>query len=61
MLGIGASYRMSPASTLDLGYGHWFVRDAPITLNSPAGGTLTGTYHKPYIDVIALQFNQRIQ
>jgi long-chain fatty acid transport protein len=60
MLGIGATYRVSPASTLDFGYGHWFIRDAPINLNTPAGGHLVGTYRKPYIDVIGVQFNHRI-
>jgi long-chain fatty acid transport protein len=59
MVGIGATFHLSPASSLDVGYGHWFVRDAGVHLNTPAAGSLAGTYRKPYIDVVGVQFNHR--
>lgn len=59
MVGLGVTYHLSPASSLDVGYGHWFVRDARLQLSTPAAGSLTGTYRKPYIDVVGVQFNHR--
>ena len=60
MLGLGASYRLSPDSSLDLAYVHWWVRDAPINLSNPAAGSLTGRFEKSSIDAIAMQINYRL-
>ena len=61
MVGLGASYRISPAASVDAGYANRFVRDATLNQNSAVDGTLAGTYRKPSIDALSLQFNYRIQ
>ena len=61
MLSMGATYRISPDASVDLGYAHWFVHDAAINLATAAGGTLVGTYQKPYIDVVGVQYNHRFR
>lgn len=55
---VGASYKPTTDSSVDLGYAHVFIRDAPIRLSSPTGGNLVGTFAKPYIDLISLQYNR---
>jgi long-chain fatty acid transport protein len=61
MVGVGLSYRISASASIDAGYAHWFVHDATVNQNTVAGGTLAGTYHKPSIDAVSVQFNYRIQ
>jgi long-chain fatty acid transport protein len=60
MLGIGASYRISEYSTIDIGYAHWWVRDASINLSNPTAGNLVGRFDHSRIDAIGLQFNYRL-
>lgn len=57
---VGGQYRMSSASTLDLGYAHLFVKDASINQANPGplGGSLVGTY-KAAIDIFGVQFAYR--
>ena len=54
---LGATYRLSPQASLDVGYAHLFVRDAVIRLSSPMAGNLVGTF-KGSGDVLTLQYNQ---
>jgi len=60
---VGGQYRWSKQGTLDIGYAHLFVKDAPI--NQPANGAspflsgqLTGTYQSS-IDIFGAQFSYR--
>ena len=60
-LSIGAQYRPSNATSLDIGFAHLFVKDASINQNAgnTAGyGTLTGTY-KNSVNILGLQFGYR--
>lgn len=53
-LALGAQYRLSPASRLEFGYAHLFVKDA--NLNKTENGvTLTGTYDAA-VDILSAQF-----
>jgi long-chain fatty acid transport protein len=58
-LAMGATYKLAADSTLDLGYAHVFIRDASIRLSSPAGGNLVGTFPRPSVDLIGLQYSRR--
>jgi long-chain fatty acid transport protein len=62
-LSVGGQYRMSKDGTLDFGYSHLFIKDAPI--NQPANGAspflsgqLVGTY-KGSVDIFGAQFAYR--
>ena len=62
-LSVGGQYRLSKDGTLDFGYAHLFIKDAPI--NQPANGgnpllsgQLTGTY-KGSVDIFGAQFAYR--
>jgi len=61
-LSFGGQYRISKDSTLDLGYAHLFIKDAPINqLNPPppaSNGQLVGTY-KGSVDIFGAQFAYR--
>jgi long-chain fatty acid transport protein len=60
-LSFGGQFRISPASTIDVGYAHLFVKDTPINQNggSAAGnGQLVGTY-KASINILGAQFAYR--
>src|SRR6266853_2070292 len=61
-LSVGGQYKLSKDSTLDFGYAHLFIKDAPINqLNPtpPAGnGQLVGTY-KGSVDIFGAQFAYR--
>lgn len=59
ILGVGASYRVSQEGEIDIGYAHFFVRDAQISLQSPAAGTLVGEFNRPKIDVLLIQYSGR--
>ena len=56
LVGLGANYKVSKAGSLDFGYMHAFVKDAPVNKSSPTAGTLVGTY-KVKADVLSLQYN----
>ena len=56
-LSAGGQYRLSKAGTLDFGYAHLFVKDAPINQNggnAGANGQLVGTY-KASVDIFGVQ------
>lgn len=59
ILGIGLSYVISKDSSVEVGYSHYFVRDANISLSTPEAGTLSGRFNEPIIDVLSIQFNRR--
>ena len=57
----GAQYRISRASTLDLGYAHEFIRDARVNTPVPgtaacAAGCLEGRFENK-ADIFSMQFN----
>jgi long-chain fatty acid transport protein len=54
----GGQYRLSKDGTLDFGYAHLFIKDAPINQNLGAGNQLTGTY-KGSVDILGAQFAYR--
>ena len=51
----GFNYKVSKAGSLDFGYMHAFVRDAPVNTTTATAGTLAGTY-KVSADVFGLQY-----
>jgi long-chain fatty acid transport protein len=58
---VGGQYRMSPASTLDFGYAHLFIKDTSIDQtagNATLSGHLVGTY-KASVDLLGVQFAYR--
>ncbi len=60
-LSVGGQYKLSKDSTLDFGYAHLFIKDAPINQSNPAtagGGQLVGTY-KGSVDILGAQFAYR--
>ena len=60
-LSFGGQYKLSKDGTLDLGYAHLFIKDAPINQNggnANANGQLVGTY-KGSVDVFGAQFAYR--
>ena len=56
LLGLGFNYKVSKAGSLDFGYMHAFVKDAPVNTSTPTAGTLVGNY-KVSADVVSLQYN----
>lgn len=59
-LSLGASYKMSPTSTFDIGYAHLFISDVKIdddqTGATPLGnGRVRGEY-KGSVDILSLQY-----
>jgi long-chain fatty acid transport protein len=60
-LAFGGQYRLSKAGTLDAGYAHLFIKDAPINQNggnATLSGQLVGTY-KGSVDIFGAQFAYR--
>jgi long-chain fatty acid transport protein len=62
-LSVGGQYRLSKDGTLDFGYAHLFIKDAPIDQPANGGspflsGHLVGTY-KGSIDIFGAQFAYR--
>lgn len=57
-LAIGASYRPSPSLSLDIGYAHLFVKDAPINQSGLTEGTLKGEFSGG-VDIVGIQVNWR--
>ncbi len=59
-LSVGGQYKLSKDGTLDFGYAHLFIKDAPINQDATAtnGGILVGTY-KGSVDIFGAQFAYR--
>ena len=60
-LSFGGQYKLSKDGTLDLGYAHLFIKDAPINQNggnANANGQLVGNY-KGSVDIFGAQFAYR--
>src|SRR6266480_2181405 len=61
-LSVGGQYKLSKDGTLDFGYAHLFIKDAPINQLNPtppaANGQLVGTY-KGSVDIFGAQFAYR--
>ena len=61
-LSIGAQYRLSPQTTIDIGYAHLFVKDGTILDNGgslaqqAATGLLKGNYNNQ-VDILGVQFS----
>jgi len=56
LLGLGFNYKISRAGSLDFGYMHAFVKDAPVNISTPSAGTLVGSY-EVRADVLSIQYN----
>ena len=56
LIGLGFNYKVGKAGSLDFGYMHAFVKDAPVNTSTPTAGTLAGNY-KVRADVLSLQYN----
>ena len=56
LVAFGFNYRISSADSLDVGYLHAFVKDAPVNSAVPGSGTLVGNY-KVSADVLGIQYN----
>ena len=56
LLGLGFNYKVSKAGSLDFGYMHAFVKDAPVNISTPSAGTLVGSY-EVRADVLSIQYN----
>ena len=53
---LGANWKVSPSSSIDVGYAHLFISDASINKNEGAGnGVLTGTYDGS-VDILSAQY-----
>jgi long-chain fatty acid transport protein len=54
---IGGQYKPSQAGTIDFGYAHLFMKDAPIADNQSAAGkgSVVGTY-KSSVDILSVQY-----
>jgi long-chain fatty acid transport protein len=57
-LAVGASWRFTPAASLDFGYAHLFVKDASINKSEPVSGTVIGTYDNS-VDIVSLGLSYR--
>jgi len=61
-LSFGGQYKLSNQSTLDFGYAHLFIKDAPINQLNPTppanNGQLVGNY-KGSVDIFGAQFAYR--
>jgi long-chain fatty acid transport protein len=56
IVALGANYKFTKASSIDLAYHHGFVKRAPINTSVTGAGTLTGN-SKVSADVISVQYN----
>lgn len=57
MLAVGAQYKLSKQTTLDAGYAHLFLKDAPIQ-HTEGSVTLNGNYSIS-VDIVGLQMSYR--
>lgn len=56
-LGLGAQYKLSAKSAIDVGYAHMFVKDPGINkAEPPVGGTQIGTYDNN-VNILSVQYN----
>ncbi|MGI4848774.1 MAG: OmpP1/FadL family transporter [Janthinobacterium lividum] len=56
-LGLGAQYKLTARSAIDVGYVHMFVKDSSINKSEPpVGGTQTGTYSEN-VNIVSVQYN----
>lgn len=56
-LGLGAQYKLSAKSAIDVGYAHMFVKDSGINkAEPPVGGTQIGTY-ATNVNILSVQYN----
>jgi long-chain fatty acid transport protein len=53
LLGVGASYRVTPRSTVDVAYSHVFVDSPSVNEVSTTGDALSGTY-SDHVDIVSL-------
>jgi long-chain fatty acid transport protein len=56
LVALGFNYEISEAGSLDFGYMHAFVKDAPVGISTPTAGTIVGNY-KVRADVLSIQYN----
>ena len=60
-LAIGGKYRVSRHGTLDFGYAHLFMKDAPIGqfrgLGLGGQGNVAGSYEKNKVDIFSIQYS----
>lgn len=56
LVAFGFNYKVSEAGSLDFGYMHAFVKDAPVNISTPTAGTIVGNY-KVRADVLSIQYN----
>lgn len=56
LIGLGFNYKVSNAGSIDFGYVHAVVKDAPVNNSTPTAGTLAGTY-EVRADVLSVQYN----
>lgn len=56
-LAVGAQYKLSERTSVDVGYAHLFVKDAAID-HSESGLTLSGRYDNA-VDIVTVQVNHR--
>ena len=54
-LSFGASYQVTPAGKVDVGYSHLFISSATIADNQGASGNLVGSYDGS-VDILSLQY-----
>lgn len=57
ILAFGGQYAWTKQDAIGVGYQHQFQRSVSLNLADPVAGTLSGEYERPYIDVLAVQYN----
>ncbi len=54
---VGAQYQITPKDTIDFGYAHLFVPDAPVNQVAHGMGSLVGTYSNE-VDILGIQYQR---
>jgi long-chain fatty acid transport protein len=57
-LSIGASYKWSDATTIDVGYSHIFIRDGDFDRDTPLGVNVTGYVDDASVDMFSVGFRK---
>jgi long-chain fatty acid transport protein len=57
-LSIGASYKWSDATTIDVGYSHIFIRDGDFDRDTPLGTNVTGYVDDASVDMFSVGFRK---
>lgn len=57
--GMGASFKLTNKSTIDLGYTAYKFKTVEIQSGSAVGGTFQGTFPNSYIHALSIQYNMR--